>query len=213
MEKYQNKYRKPSVRAYWWDYGRNGLYFVTICTQNRFHFFGEIVEARFIATPIGEIAQTIWLEIPNQFNYVRLGEFIVMPNHIHGIIMIDHAHVEARFIASATEEVNASPVETRFIASSPGEGDLSNAESRLIAPLPGGFAQDKNPMLNDNLSRIIRWYKGRTTFESRKIHADFAWQTRFYDHIIRNDTEHEKISNYIVSNPEKWENDKFYDPL
>ena len=53
-----------------------------------------------------------------------------------------------------------------------------------------GFAGNKNPMLNDNISRIIRWYKGRCSYEMRKFHADFAWQTRFYDHIIRNDESH-----------------------
>lgn len=69
----------------------------------------------------------------------------------------------------------------------------------------GGFSGNKNPMINKNLSTIIRWYKGRVTFESRKTHADFAWQSRFYDHIIRNDNEHQRITDYIINNPVKWQ--------
>ena len=65
-------------------------------------------------------------------------------------------------------------------------------------------------MLSENISRIIRWYKGRCTFEMRKIHTDFYWQTRFYDHIIRNAQSFEQIQSYIENNPLNWENDKFY---
>jgi putative transposase len=68
-------------------------------------------------------------------------------------------------------------------------------------------------MLNENRSRIVRWYKGRTTFEVRKIHADFAWQTRFHDHIIRNETDYQNIAEYIVANPSRWLEDKFYTAL
>lgn len=71
----------------------------------------------------------------------------------------------------------------------------------------GGFAGDKNPMFHENISRIIRWYKGRCTFEIRKIHTDFAWQSLFYDHIIRNETAFQKITHYINNNPKNWEND------
>jgi REP element-mobilizing transposase RayT len=75
---------------------------------------------------------------------------------------------------------------------------------------PGGATGHKNPMLHANLSSIIRWYKGRTTFESRKVLPDFAWQPRFYDHIIRNDKSFQRISDYIVDNPLNWAKDRFY---
>lgn len=74
----------------------------------------------------------------------------------------------------------------------------------------GGFAGNKNPMINDNISRVVRWYKGRCSFEIRKFHVDFAWQSRFHDHIIRNDAEYQRISEYIINNPKQWANDKFY---
>jgi REP element-mobilizing transposase RayT len=96
MDKFQDKYRIPSARLPHWDYGSNGSYFITICTANRFHYFGEIVknvvETRLIASlrasESGKLAHQFWLEIPNHFPYVELGHFVVMPNHVHGILTI-----------------------------------------------------------------------------------------------------------------------------
>jgi len=80
----------------------------------------------------------------------------------------------------------------------------------MITKKQGGITGIKNPMLSDNLSKIIRWYKGRVSFESHKIQADFAWQPRFHDHIIRNNSSFQRIKNYIYENPAKWTDDKFY---
>jgi hypothetical protein len=105
--------------------------------------------------------------------------------------------------------------QTRLISSNNDDND--NTETRLIAPAQtqnenkkGGFAGDKNPMLNENISRIIRWYKGRCSFEMRKIHADFEWLSRFHDHIIRDSKAFERIQTYIENNPSKWKEDKFH---
>lgn len=193
-QKFRNKYRIPSSRLQNWDYGANGAYFITICTQDRECYFGEIIEAQFIASELGVLAEKYWLEIPKHFPYAELGNFVIMPNHVHGILIIDK---------------NASVCKSESV------------ETRLIAPLPqmnilditnktGGFAGDKNPMLQDNISRIIRWYKGRCSFEMRKLHADFGWQSRFHDHIIRNEKSFETIQNYIANNPSNWNEDKFY---
>lgn len=184
--KFQNKYRISSARLQNWDYGANGAYFITICTQNREHFFGEIVETQFIASELGILAEKYWLEIPKHFPYVELGNFVIMPNHVHGILIIDKN-------ASVSESV-----ETRLIAS------LHETTNKT-----GGFAGNKTPMLQDNISRIIRWYKGRCSFEMRKSHADFGWQSRFHDHIIRNEKSFETIQNYIENNPMNWNEDKF----
>ena len=89
MEKFQNKYRIPSARASWWDYGSNAAYFVTICTQNRIHFFGEIEKQTMVLSALGKHAETCWYDIPNHFPFVQLGAFVIMPNHVHGIIIID----------------------------------------------------------------------------------------------------------------------------
>ena len=86
--KYQNKYRIPSSRLKNWDYTSNGAYFITICTKKRNHHFGEITNAEMQLSPIGELAQQFWKEIPLHFPFVELGNFVVMPNHIHGILII-----------------------------------------------------------------------------------------------------------------------------
>ena len=192
MDKFQNKYRIPSARAPWWDYANAGAYFITICTAHRIHYFGEIANMQFIASPIGQTAEKYWHDIPTQFQFVKLGAFVVMPNHIHGILIINES------------DTYTDTVETRLIASLPRPDNPDEPHKT------GGFAGSKNPMLNNNISRIVRWYKGVCTFQMRKIHADFQWQSRFYDHIIRNDDEYQRIANYIKTNPENWEKDKFY---
>jgi putative transposase len=182
-EKFRNKYRVPSARLKNWDYGTNGAYFITICTKEMQHLFGEVVDKKMLLNSLGVLAEEYWAEIVKQFPYVELGNFQIMPNHMHGILIIDKSVVA---------------VETRLIASVPQEKEV------------GGFAGENNPMLSDNISRIIRWNKGRCTFEMRKTYPNFEWHSRFHDHIIRNSESFERIQNYIEENPSRWEEDKFY---
>ena len=92
-EKYKNKYRITSTRLKDWDYRNNGSYFITICSGNRKHFFGEIEnndnQKTMVLNEIGIFAENFWIEIPKHFPFVELGNFIVMPNHIHGILIIN----------------------------------------------------------------------------------------------------------------------------
>jgi putative transposase len=89
MAEFQKKYRIESIRAQWWDYGWNGAYFITICTHNRQHFFGKIIKGKMELSHMGAITDTLWHEIPIKFKYTELGDFVVMPNHIHGILILD----------------------------------------------------------------------------------------------------------------------------
>lgn len=165
--KFQNKYRIESARLPNWDYGWNAAYFVTICTKNRICWFGDAVDGEMVLNDLGKIADDCWLEIPEHFPFVKLGEHIVMPNHVHGIVVIDK------------------PVETP-------ESGVSTIKWK-----PG------------TLGVIINQYKRAVTIGCRKIHADFAWQSRFHDHIIRNDESFHRISNYIKNNPSNWSDDQF----
>lgn len=192
-EKFQNKYRIPSARLQDWDYGTNGAYFITICTKEMKHFFGEVVDKKMNLNEIGELAEEYWIEILQHFPYIELGNFQIMPNHMHGILIIDKSHVD---------------VETRFIASNPENNDIAVLLPNLSEI--GGFAGEDNPMLCENISRIIRWYKGRCAFEMRKNNEKFGWHSRFHDHIIRNSASFDRIQNYIEENPSRWEEDKFY---
>ncbi len=88
MEKYRGKYRVASARWAIWDYAANAAYFVTLCTQTRSHDFGTVVAGGMQCTPMGQAAQDCWHAIPEHFPFVALGEFVVMPNHVHGIVMI-----------------------------------------------------------------------------------------------------------------------------
>ena len=209
QNKFKDKYRISSARLQSWDYSSNGAYFITICTQNREHFFGKIVNQEMQLSELGKLAQQFWIEIPMYFPYVELGNFVVMPNHVHGILIINNP-VETRFIASDIVSDIASDIETDHET----KNDF-NQKTQLIASLQdekniGGFSGNKNPMLHENISKIIRWYKGRCSYESRKINSNFGWQSRFHDHIIRNSKSFDIIQNYIFENPSKWENDKFY---
>ncbi len=220
MDKFKNKYRIPPARAQWWDYSSAGAYFITICTAHRDCFFGEIVSDRLQPAELGKLAEKLWNEIPNQFNFIQLGAFVVMPNHIHGVLIInvdggvDGPSVDTRMGESRMGETPI--VETRLIASlpppppstPPPPSSTTPPPSSPPNPKPGGITGHKNPMLNENISRVIRWYKGRCAFEMRKTVIGFGWQTRFHDHIIRNEMEYMRISHYIETNPANWGKDK-----
>jgi len=180
--KYDDQYRITSSRLEHWDYGRYGRYFVTICTRDHETWMGEIANGKMVLLDIGKMADEYWRQIADHFPYAKLDVFVIMPNHVHGIIIIDKQ-----------------------------DGWVSNKRRKTMSrPKIGGVTGNKNPMLHDNLSRIIRWYKGRVTFESRKINPNFAWQPRFHDHIIRDDKSYHRISEYIINNVAKWPEDRFY---
>jgi len=200
-DKFQDKYRIPSSRLSNWDYGCNAIYFVTICTAHRECYFGNIVKMQNVETQdfaslppkmelseIGKIAHHYWIEIPNHFPFVELGEFVVMPNHIHGVIIIDKPNGKA--VGDAT-------VETQNFAS------LQQQQQQIQQ-------QNKFGPQSKNLASIIRGYKSGVKKYATMNHIDFAWQSRFHDHIIRNDESFLRISEYIQNNPLNWTGDKFY---
>ena len=205
-DKFKDKYRIPSNRLKGHDYGMNGCYYVTICTKNREHYFGEIVNEKLQLSETGKIAEQYWLDIPNHFPFVVLDEFVIMPNHIHGILFFDkpdnNAHCENAIFGNA----HGGNAQGRDAINR-----VSTIVPQQIVPPPkkiGGITGVHNPMLHENLGRVIRWFKGRVSFECRKINIDFAWQTRFHDSIIRNDDALANVRGYILNNPANWNNDE-----
>ena len=95
QNKFKNKYRISSARLQSWDYSNNGAYFITICTQNRNHFFGKIQNQEMHLSEIGKLAEKYWLEIPEHFPFVELSNFVVMPNHFHGILIINKINIDS----------------------------------------------------------------------------------------------------------------------
>ncbi|HEX8974328.1 MAG TPA: transposase [Patescibacteria group bacterium] len=104
-DKFKNKYAIKSSRLAGYNYSQDGMYFITICTRDREHFFGDIVDGKIILSEIGKIAEEYWKKIPNHFPFINLDEFVIMPNHMHGIIKINwnginHLNVETQNFAS-----------------------------------------------------------------------------------------------------------------
>jgi putative transposase len=178
---YQEKYKIKSLRKINYNYSSIGSYFITICTQNKHKYFGNIMNCEMKLNDIGQIASKFWLEIPKHFSNVMLDEFIVMPDHIHGIIII------------------VKPVETLH----------RNVSTRQINQPRNQFMSKISPKPN-SLSTIIRSYKSACTREINKYHSSikFSWQSRYYDRIIRNHYEFLNVQKYIYNNPVNWEPDK-----
>ena len=200
MTLYKNKYRIESIRLPNRDYAANGWYFVTICTSNRLPFFGNIINGQMQLSAIGKIARQFWFEIPDHSKYTDIDEYVIMPNHVHGIVVINKPNNYRRDVANYRRDVAnyrrdvACNVSTKTVNND--EYDLSRAMSGI------------SPKSN-SLGAIIRSYKSSVTRWCRKNgRLNFSWQSRFYDRIIRNDGSLDTIRQYIVNNPAKWEKDK-----
>ncbi|MFA6458719.1 MAG: transposase [Patescibacteria group bacterium] len=173
--------RKLAPRLKDFDYSTDGAYFITTCTQNRENFFGEIENEKIVLNNCGKIVQKCWNDLPNHYSNCRLDEFVIMPNHFHGIIWIDNLF---------------EPVGTGF------------------KPVPTNPEPVPTHATLHGLSEIIRGFK---TFSSRQINIKFVeqstplvfrWQRSFYDHIIRDEDELNRIRDYIRLNPAHWMKDK-----
>ena len=163
----QGKHRR-SIRLQGYDYSQSGAYFVTMVTFRRECLFGEIQNERMRLSDMGQIADENWRAIPEHFPQVELGAYMVMPNHVHGIIIIQP--VGAQYIA---------PLQTQPPHVKPG-----------------------------SVGSIIRTYKAAVTRRIQKeLNGGNIWQRNYYEHIIRNDEEHNRIHLYIESNIDNWEDD------
>ena len=184
-------HHRRSIRLKGYDYSQAGLYFITICTQNRLCVFGEIKNGEMVLNDAGMMIKTVWHEIPVYYHGFNIHEFIVMPNHVHGIIQI----------ISNSKSVGAGPCACPI------------NEWKQIIGQPQGVA----PTMS--LSDIVHRFKTLTTkrytdgvknnnwprFDKR------LWQRNYYEHIIRNEKTYYQISEYIETNPLKWKNDKYYE--
>ncbi|MDT8346810.1 MAG: transposase [Flavobacteriaceae bacterium] len=190
-KKFQNKYKTESIRLSNWDYRSNADYFVTICTKNKKCFFGDIIlntqtkEKTMKLSEIGNLANNFWMEIPEHFPFVKLDAFVVMPNHVHGIITIDHSRDDSCIIPTEILSIDDIPLS-------------KNEKMAKISPKKG------------SLSSVIRSYKSAVTKQARQIDSMFSWQSLYHDHIIRNPFALHRIRKYINNNPNNWDTDNFY---
>jgi putative transposase len=182
-DRFQGKYRIPSARWAAWDYGCNAAYFVTICTAQGACDFGQVFDGMVCLTPLGQAAVDCWAEIPAHFPFVIADEFVVMPNHVHGIIVINNPDI----------------AETQNV-------ETQNFASLHAQPQPGNQFGPQSR----NLASIVRGYKVGVTKYARLHSISFAWQARYHDHVIRNATEYKRIHAYILENPQTWAEDTFH---
>jgi len=173
-KKFKGKYRIEKPRDKHWNYGWNGAYFVTMNTKNRIRHFGHIENGEMYLSEIGKIAYSCWAEIPDHFPFVNLGAFVIMPDHVHGIIII------------SKEDKDKTPED---IITHPSDRD--------------GVGNRFGPQ-SKNLASIIRGFKVGVTKNARLLLPSYAWQPRYHDRIIRDQLAYEQIETYIINNPKNW---------
>ena len=194
-----NIHHRRSIRLKGYDYSQAGLYFITICCQSRNCLFGEISTVAMSdvgtrqgvsLTTIGQIANEYWLEIPQHFPNVVLHEHIVMPNHVHGVIEITGVAIH--------DDMSAPVVVGTSHGMSLQQPPQPN-QNQFGKPISGSISI----IVNQYKSSVKRWC-------NKNGHDYFKWQSRFHDHIIRNEQSYQNISEYIINNPVKWKDDKFF---
>lgn len=206
-----NLHHRRSVRLKGYDYSKAGLYFITICCYKRECLFGEILksgmEQLMSLSKSGHVVQNGWLEIPVHYPEVVLHEFVVMPNHIHGIIEIVDP-VEAKDFSTNNME-NDIYVGAKNLSPRNQNSDEST-RANIDSPLQHRNAEFRSP--TRTIGSIVRGFKiGVTKWHRSNTDIYNVWQRSYHDHIIQNEKAYLKISNYIVKNPNSWKNDMFYE--
>ena len=214
-EKFQNKYRIKSARATWHNYS-GGAYFITVCTKNHEHFFGEINNVPVVTavetghapslqmspiptmqlSPIGQFLTEKIQNITDHCPYAEIPLFVVMPNHWHAIVFINGGKIP--YIRRDVDCKNDGypTVETGHAPSLQQQPSTSKQMQRIDS-------------LKGWLSVAIGGVKSSVTKFAHDNNIDFAWQTRFHDHIIRDQNEMNRIAGYIENNPATWDDDYF----
>ena len=172
--------RHKDLRLQGYDHSTPGGYFVTVCVRNRDCVLGAIVDGEMRPSGEEELVQAPWTSLTQRFPLVDLDAFVLMPNHIHGVIILSE------------------PAET-------GDShDLHTVAARFIAPACTPGPVRRLPALGE----VVHTFKAVSTHSIRRDgNPGFAWQRDYYEHVIRNEHDLEQIRDYIVSNPAKWELD------
>jgi REP element-mobilizing transposase RayT len=187
------KHHRQSIRLKGYDYSQPGAYYMTICTEGRACVLGEVVDGRMVLSAAGEIVQADWDGLPEHYPHVRLDAFQIMPNHVHGIIVL---------------------VEDREVGAGPGGREMSgkHIDVQSRRPAPVGEEVRRHPT-----SEIIRSFKAYTTIRINKRRwtpGEKVWQRNYYERIVRDEEELNAIRTYIACNPGTWdedeENPRFY---
>lgn len=199
-----NIHHRRSIRLKGYDYSSEGLYFITICCHNKVCLFGHVVNGAMVLNEYGQVAFNEWMKTPEIRPNVEWGEFIVMPNHIHGIIRITRrGELHSPNIESNTPDCELNTPD------SGGDNKMGECNSpQRYSP------QRESPRLqgpSQTIGAIVRGYKSAVTKQLNALGVGRkVWQRDYYEHIIRNEQAYNNISKYIINNPSKWWEDKFF---
>jgi len=216
-EKFKNKYRIPSARAVWHDYN-GGAYFITICTKNKEHYFGEIENAIMHLSEIGEFAQQNLQNIHTHNPYAEIPLFVIMPNHIHIIVFInpDFSNNPPRPRRDVACDVSQGFERSKKLVRAAKSFDALHETSQDVAGRDvAGNVSTNEAMVEiakhqSLLGFVIGGFKSAVTRFANKNNIEFAWQTRFDDRIIRNQDMMNRVANYTENNVALWQQDRFH---
>ena len=203
-------HHRRTLRLKGYYYANEGLYFITICCHNRAHLFGQVVGGEMILNQYGIITANEWINTPNIRPNIELGEFVIMPNHIHGIIKItrrDESHsskgVNDRLNpteshSSTTDIKNSNPIKSHLPKIISSSTDLQKRhEVECYSPLRG---------TSNTVGAIVRGFKSSVTRQLNLLNIGCAvWQRNYYETIIKDQITFQRITQYIIDNPVKWQ--------
>lgn len=182
-------YNRRSMRLKDYDYSSDGLYFITICTEQRRCLFARVFNAKMRLTYWGGLVSHCWEQIPAHFPQIILHDYVVMPNHIHGILQINNT-------IKSSHNADYRGVSCR--------GETSFAPATHASPIPTGTS--------NTIGSVVRGFKIGVTCEFHKSFPRMiVWQRNYHEHIIRTQQSYDMISNYILDNPNRWIDDCFFE--
>ncbi|MBN1154806.1 hypothetical protein JXB12_07785 [candidate division KSB1 bacterium] len=201
MTLFKNKYRIESTRWQSWNYSSSGAYFITIVTKNRVRYFGSVRNGRMNLSELGSIAHQCFEQIPDHFPIAMVDEFVIMPDHVHAIIVI-----KKNISSSDISHTNNSEIDNGDIADRRDmiDDNRSTNPQRSTNPHQPDRARNRFGPQSQNLASIVRGYKTGVTKYARLNHIPFKWQSLYHDHVIRNNDEFMRIKYYIRNNPRNW---------
>ncbi|HEY9867056.1 MAG TPA: transposase [Candidatus Obscuribacterales bacterium] len=191
-------HHRRSIRLKGYDYTQPGGYFVTICTKEKQCLFGDIVQRKMRFNSLGAIAFNTWQQIAEKFSHVELDYFIIMPNHIHGILIFNEIIADPQSPVGAKRAVS-------LHQTSLSEQEISSKSTQR----PHGAAPK-------SLGAVVGWYKSSVSKSINRICNNsgqgLIWQRDYYEEIIRDETALNTIRKYIIENPLRWEDDPEHPP-
>jgi REP element-mobilizing transposase RayT len=205
-------HHRRSIRLREYDYSANGAYFVTICTEGRECLFGEILNATMLMNDAGRMVVESWLKLPDKFPGVELDEFVCMPNHFHGILVIN-----ANGIANVVGALLAAPMFPAVAPMFPAAAPMFPAAAPLFptaAPLIKSYKSKAGAASSaPTLGQMMRVFKSISAIDVNRAlyrQGQPLWQRNYYERVIRNDVELSAVREYIQFNPANWAEDEEY---